>query len=71
MINCVSVDSDRLEVLCFLSESFDLVSADSNEVKVVCFDTDSLDFVSVDSAGVVGAVLGSADSKGFRGKFTP
>jgi hypothetical protein len=48
--NCVSVDSGRLEVVCFLCGYGNLVSADSKEVKVVCFDTDS-------------QVRGSADSK--------
>jgi hypothetical protein len=41
LINCVSVDSGRLEVVCFLFGCGNLVSADSKEVKVVCFDTDS------------------------------
>ena len=38
---CVSVDSARLEVLCFVCKVRKPVSADSKEVKVVCFDTDS------------------------------
>jgi hypothetical protein len=64
--NRVSVDSARVEVVCFVGDAGRSVSADSKGFKAVCFDTDPRRLGSVDSTRVGGAFPVSAESKGVR-----